>query len=353
VTSTTERLGTDHDCDALALLLGPHSAKQFFTSYWEDAPLHVTAASNPILQTVLPTLASLIDLDELLAATYAVGRRAWDSVRMTQAGTEIPPENFLSEHRGDLARVDVDRVLALHRQGATLVLNSVHQLHRPISDLCRQLAHRFGLSTHANVYVTPPDGQGFGPHYDTHDVFMIQLAGGKTWQITPSSEPMRLTEFRSDDTEKAVHGGIGVRLRAGDVLYIPRGMFHEGHTSSQLSAHLTIGVHPYTWAHLLRALIERITDADVDFRRCVPHAAGTSFPYQSQQAGFTETLAILTARLNNAWLAEKILGERVANLTDSQRAWTDRSGQLAAVWSEWQHPRHDVTSTADTTPQLP
>ena len=34
-----------------------------------------------------------------------------------------------------------------------------------------------------NAYITPPENQGFAAHYDTHDVFVLQVAGSKRWTI--------------------------------------------------------------------------------------------------------------------------------------------------------------------------
>ena len=35
----------------------------------------------------------------------------------------------------------------------------------------------------ANAYFTPRDSQGLAVHHDTHDVFVLQLAGTKAWTI--------------------------------------------------------------------------------------------------------------------------------------------------------------------------
>ena len=32
-----------------------------------------------------------------------------------------------------------------------------------------------------NAYITPPENQGFAAHYDTHDVFVLQVSGSKRW----------------------------------------------------------------------------------------------------------------------------------------------------------------------------
>jgi len=35
----------------------------------------------------------------------------------------------------------------------------------------------------ANVYLTPAGTQGFAPHFDDVEVFMLQLEGKKRWRL--------------------------------------------------------------------------------------------------------------------------------------------------------------------------
>ena len=43
----------------------------------------------------------------------------------------------------------------------------------------------------ANSYITPPASQGFKPHYDDVEVFMLQLEGRKRWRIFAGEELAR------------------------------------------------------------------------------------------------------------------------------------------------------------------
>jgi NAD(P)-dependent dehydrogenase (short-subunit alcohol dehydrogenase family) len=47
----------------------------------------------------------------------------------------------------------------------------------------RYLAADLGHPTQVNAYITPPSSRGFSPHYDVHDVFVLQVAGEKHWRI--------------------------------------------------------------------------------------------------------------------------------------------------------------------------
>ena len=79
--------------------------------------------------------------------------------------------------------------------------------------------------------------QGFAPHYDDIDAFLLQLEGKKQWNLyKPPSEEMLLDlnpskDFPSDliSGNKAKKYWSGI-LNEGDILYMPRGVIHFGKT---------------------------------------------------------------------------------------------------------------------------
>src|SRR5205814_2308748 len=114
------------------------------------------------------------------------------------------------------------------------------------------------------------DSQGLAVHHDTHDVFVLQVAGEKRWLVyEPAFElPLKDQRYAKEMGEPAepVHD---VTLGPGDTLYLPRGWLHQALTSQSDSLHLTIGVNVYTWIDAFRAAVETLAD-DVAFRHSVP-----------------------------------------------------------------------------------
>jgi len=49
--------------------------------------------------------------------------------------------------------------------------------------LCGGIEQELDHVVHANAYLTPGNTSGFTPHYDTHEVLVLQLAGTKHWRI--------------------------------------------------------------------------------------------------------------------------------------------------------------------------
>jgi hypothetical protein len=155
---------------------------------------------------------------------------------------------------------------------------------------CRELEALLGHPAHANAYLTPRRSQGLPVHHDTHDVFVLQVAGSKRWLV---SEPVLELPLR-DQRYSAELGEPGetvldVVLRSGDALYLPRGWLHQALTSDEDSLHLTVGVNVVPWLEALRAAVERCAD-DVEFRRSVP----------ADGRGGEELLERLRARLGPA-----------------------------------------------------
>ena len=79
--------------------------------------------------------------------------------------------------------VDPDRVAEAFADGSTIVLQALHHTWPPLARFCRALEAELGSGAQANSYYTPRRSQGFAVHHDTHDVFVLQVAGEKHWRV--------------------------------------------------------------------------------------------------------------------------------------------------------------------------
>jgi lysine-specific demethylase/histidyl-hydroxylase NO66 len=176
-------------------------------------------------------------------------------------------------------QVSSDAVLRLFADGSTVVLQGLHRLWPPLIEFADQLAADLGHPTQVNAYITPPSSRGFSAHYDVHDVFVLQVAGEKHWRIHEPVLPDPLRTQPWNDRAAAVAAAaerepvVDAVLRPGDALYLPRGYLHAATALGEISAHLTIGVHPVTrWAAAESALdLVRVLAADdPELRRSLP-----------------------------------------------------------------------------------
>jgi ribosomal protein L16 Arg81 hydroxylase len=249
--------------DALALTLDPVGEASFFEDYWERQPLVIQRGEGERFMELL----NVAGIERLVCET---GIRM-PAFRLVKDGTPLPPTNYTDDipwRPGSFSQIaSVERVAAEHAAGATLVLQALHLWRPAVALYCRGLEMRLGFPVQANAYLTPPAAQGFAVHHDTHDVFVLQVAGRKRWRLY---EP-RLELPLKDQRWSADLGDVGApiddfTLEAGDTLYVPRGWPHEAETSQEEALHLTIGLHPPTRMDALRAALEGCAD-DVEFRR--------------------------------------------------------------------------------------
>ena len=102
---------------------------------------------------------------------------------------------------------------------------------------------------------------------------MLQCLGEKEWCIYP--EYTNKIELPSMDTPwdpdrfRPCAPAKKFTLRAGDVLYVPRGEMHEAFCTERESMHLTISIAPLTFADLLAKAL-KAAESDIRFRRRVP-----------------------------------------------------------------------------------
>ncbi|WP_235909437.1 cupin domain-containing protein [Goekera deserti] len=223
-------------------------------------------------------LLTLADVDELLSTR---GLRT-PFLRIAKDGAVVDPGRFTSSGGAgaEIAdQVSSDSVLRLFAEGSTVVLQGLHRLWPPLIEFADQLAADLGHPTQVNAYVTPPSSRGFSPHYDVHDVFVLQVAGEKHWTIHSPvlTDPLRTQPWADRAAEVAAAARrppvIDTVLRPGDALYLPRGYLHAATALGEISAHLTIGVHPVTrWGALESALdLLRVAAADdPELRRSLP-----------------------------------------------------------------------------------
>jgi ribosomal protein L16 Arg81 hydroxylase len=257
--------------DPLGLVTGL-SAGAFAASHWGVAPLLQRAA--PLSASRFAALLSLDAIDELLSQR---GLRT-PFVRMSRNGEVLASTRFT---RGGGAGAEIadqiadDKVLAEFAAGSTLVLQGLHRTWPPLQQFAAALSAQLGHPVQVNAYVTPPQNRGFDAHYDVHDVFVLQFAGRKHWRIYEPviASPLRYHPWQERRAAVQARSAeapiIDEVLERGDSLYLPRGYIHAAESLAEVSAHLTVGIHPMTrWTLVERAMAS--VRENVALRRSLP-----------------------------------------------------------------------------------
>lgn len=304
------------------------SRDEFARSYW---------SSRALLSSAAETGADFTDLLSEAAVDELLSRRGLRTpfLRMAKQGKVIAPSAYTRSGGSGATigdQVADDKVLRLVSEGATLVLQALHRTWPPLVDFGSALASEVGHPVQINAYITPAENQGFSAHYDTHDVFVLQVAGRKRWVI---SEPVLIDPLPTQTWEQRAEAVaaraaepplLDVTLEPGDALYLPRGFLHSATALGELSIHLTVGVHPVTRYSLAQHLLTEAATAP-DLRRSLPMGVDLSDP-----AVLAEQLSA-TARALNGYAADAdgALLRAVADRVESDLNRTTRPRPIAPL----------------------
>ena len=190
----------------------------FMRRHWQKRPLCVPRA--------LTDDAGLIDQDGLFALAQ---REDVPSRLVMRSG-----RRWTVRH-GPFRRAELKRLPA---RGWSLLVQGVDQVDARAARLLR----RFSFLPYARlddvmVSYAPPGG-GVGPHFDSYDVFLLQGAGRRRWQVSAQRDlalvpdaPLRILE-RFRPTREWI-------VETGDLLYLPPRYAHDG---DALAGCITISV---------------------------------------------------------------------------------------------------------------
>ncbi len=279
---------------ALARCVSVEPAK-FAAAHWGQTPLLSRAAELPN-PAGFTDLLSPDDADELLSRR---GLRT-PFLRVAKDGQLVPAARFTG---GGGAGAEIgdqvldEKILALYADGATLVLQGLHRIWPALVDFTRDLSLAVGQPLQVNAYLTPPGNQGFATHYDTHDVFVLQVDGRKHWRIHPPVLPDPLERQpwggRADEVCATAQDApaLDVVLEPGDALYLPRGWLHSAQAQQDSSLHLTVGIRALTRYALVEELLALAAE-DRRLRATLPFGTDLGDP-DAIEPELTETVEAL------------------------------------------------------------
>merc|ERR1712137_1752 len=255
----------------LKWLLHPIDLEEFYASYWQQKPLHIQRNDSNYWQSTVPTF-STSEFHQALQSNELYYGKNIDVTNYTEG------KRFTFNDDGKRATVEHVKHL-FEEKGYTLRILHPQEFSDGLYKICSTLQEWFGCVVGSNIYITPPKAQGFAPHYDDVDVFIVQLEGRKFWRLYhPIDESMELPEVSSDNFDQEIIGEpfMELWLEQGDILYFPRGIIHQALTDEKLhSMHVTVStVQKWTWYHFLSEVLPaalRISfEEDIEFRKALP-----------------------------------------------------------------------------------
>lgn len=248
-------------------LLSPLTVDEFLTDFWGQTFKHVPGAPDKFAH-LLPWKS----LNEALEQH----RLDFPRIRLTRDGERLQPGSYIrhsypGQKRVAIPRLRYEKLTQELNSGATLVLDAVDELYEPLRALAEALELFFHERIQVNAYASWRTSRGFDLHWDDHDVFILQVTGRKQWMI----HEMTLAYPLTGDPKEPKPTGPPLWdhiLEAGDLLYIPRGLWHVAYPLNEPTLHLTVGVHNRAGLDLLRWLVNRMRSREM-FRMDLPRFA--------------------------------------------------------------------------------
>jgi ribosomal protein L16 Arg81 hydroxylase len=202
----------------IARLVAPIPQELFEQEYLDRKPLHVSR-SDPDYYADLVTLDDFDRLLTLSGPNFETVRVVTQSVDTFYADP--------AQRRHEVAN-RLEQIYQRYRAGSTIVLNSVNEHLEKLRVLEQAVHSDLNAGVEMNAYLTPGgQKQGFNPHYDTHDVIVLQVHGSKSWRLygtpLPSPLPMAAYEYQNQGPNPYIPVEAEIELEQGDLLYLPRG----------------------------------------------------------------------------------------------------------------------------------
>ncbi|XP_041038838.1 ribosomal oxygenase 1 [Carcharodon carcharias] len=247
-------------------LIAPVAPKRFFSDIWEKTPALIRRHNGSYYKGLF----SSEDFDRILREDHV------------NFGVNLDVTSYFDgekETHTPTGRALPVVVWDFYKNGCSLRLLNPQVFSGTVWNVLSILQESFGSMVGANVYLTPPGNQGFAPHYDDIEAFVIQLEGRKSWRVyDPRSNEEILPGVSSRNFTQQEMGTpiMDTVLEAGDMLYFPRGFTHQATCTSEVhSLHITLSTFQRnSWGDLLRKLFPGTLDLaiedDMEFREGLP-----------------------------------------------------------------------------------
>lgn len=251
-------------------LLAPFPVQRFLDEYRGRNWLQIEAEPGKV--------DGMLDWDGL---NRLLNMEVWNhqNFLLVQDTKPVPAQTFCRQRVDRTGQTQVVPVPALVEQhlvrGASLVLNEVESLVPQARGLVDAFSEGLGAKSSGNAYISQKNHQAFDTHFDRTDVFAIQTLGQKRWRIYEGQLDAPVIHARFTGMPKAEidrqKGKVAAEIvmKPGDVLYLPRGRFHDALATDGPSIHLSFAVSEPKGLDFLQIVMDEAV-GDAAMRRDLP-----------------------------------------------------------------------------------
>jgi len=228
-------------------IMAPLGAQVFLRDYWLRQFVHIRGKAGRF--TALLTW-------DALNGMLQQHRLTPPRLKLYKDGQPLDPSQYLTPAMFGVPRVDAGRLILSLAEGASLILDDVQEMAPHVRDLMGAFQDALQTDAFANLYAGWHNNNAFNRHWDPQEAIVLQLAGRKRWRVY---RPTRPNPLQNDDAPPpTVPPAWEGTLNDGDVLYIPRGWWHEAVPLGEPSLHLTVSLTPPTALDYLGWVMSRL-----------------------------------------------------------------------------------------------
>ena len=257
-------------------MIAPLTINHFMETYWEEQPVLIQRPKSAEYFDGWFSSTELYKMVEEGKLTYGVDvdlAKYVDGERTTPSN--VPPMLNTAATMESLKT-------AFEQNGHSVRLKCPQMHSNKLWKMIATMEDYLQYGGGANVYLTPAKAQGFAPHFDDIEAFVLQLEGQKRWRLyKPTKEEDLLPSHSSPDLKQHELDEddvvIDVVLNPGDIMYFPRGWVHQASAAGDShSLHLTVSTaRQQSWyhfmkQHLLPQAMEQAFEDNLDMRRSLP-----------------------------------------------------------------------------------
>ena len=244
-------------------IIFPLKYEEFKNYYWEKK-VFIASRNN---KNYYKKLFSFEEFDQIIQHSVPNGNK----IDIVKSSSGYEKKNAVEYQKPD-GNLNPNNLYAFYCDGYSIIINGVNRYNKNINNLINKLRIELSSTVNANMYLTPANQVAFSPHYDSHDVFVLQLSGEKHWNIYKNDkiETPLVNSHQPTFEKEQLTIEKEINLKEGDFMYIPRGVPHGAFTTESSSLHLTIGIYPLQWVDLLKKSIEVLALNEVQLRKALP-----------------------------------------------------------------------------------
>ena len=229
-------------------LLGGNSPQQFMKAYWHKKPLLVRGAipAFELAKQIGQPLGSAISPEELfkIAGDDAVESRLIKAKPWTFTNGPFKKKLIPSIEKSDW----------------TLLLQGMEAKHPAAAKVLSWFRFIPDARLDDLMISIAGHGGGVGPHFDSYDVFLIQMSGRRRWRISEQKDltlnpnlPLKiLQDFRVEQEWD---------LEPGDMLYLPPHIAHDGIALDAGCQTWSVGFRSQSYKEILQEGLWRLAES--------------------------------------------------------------------------------------------